>query len=184
MSRLGVGVNWLGHMHRLYVNMCRFLVNVNRLRRDMMLIRLMYFNSIGINRWSVNQHWSNGLDNFAMRVSWVVVIVLRDINMDWLRHMHGLRVNMSGLRVSVDRFKVDVNRLNVWMCFGVLINGLWIANFLVQIMMINLIMYYNWLWGRVHGFKMYVMCLHLLSVYGFIEGRDLELFGYLQVITV
>ena len=120
-----------------------------------------------------------------MRVSWVIVIVLRVtvnwlgyMNMNWLGHVNWLRVDMNGLRVSVDRFRVYVHRVNGWICFRVLMNRFW-----VHIMMMNYFMHNNWLWVRVHGFMVNVMCLHFVMM-GAIKVMDHELVGYLHVVTV
>ena len=56
MNRLGVSVNRLWHMHGLNVNRDRFVMDMNRFRRDVMVIRLVHFNSIHRTRWSMNHY--------------------------------------------------------------------------------------------------------------------------------
>ncbi len=187
MNGLRVGVHRLGHVHRLRVGMDSFVVNMNRLSRNVMVIRLVHFNRIDIASWSVNHYRGNGLNYLLMGISWLIVIMLE--NMDWLGHVHWFMMDMNGLRVSVDRFSVYMNKLNSWINFGVLMNRLWVFNFWVQIMLLNSFMNNNWLWMRVHwfmvhGFMVNVMCLHLVMMMWFIKFIDLELIRYLQVVTV
>ncbi len=197
LNRFWVNMNGLfRHMHWLRVNMNWFGVNVNWLgvymnwlSRNVMVIRLVHFNRIDITRWSVNHYRGDGLNYLLVRISWLIVIVLWDMNMYWLGHVHWFMMDMNGLRVSVDRFSVYMNKLNSWINFGVLMNRLWVFNFWVQIMILNSFMNNNWLrmrvlWFMVHGFMVNVVCLHLVMMMWFIKFIDLELIRYLQVVTV
>ena len=167
MNRLGVSVNRLWHMHGLNVNRDRFVMDMNRLSRYVMVIRLVHFNSIDRIRWSMNHNWGNVLLNLAMRVSWVIVIVL-GVNVNWLGHVHWLRVNMDGLRVHVNRLwhmhwlRVNMDGLGVnvnwlWHMHGLRVNmdglGMYVNRFGMCIH--RLWMNVNWLW-HMHGLRVYM----------------------------